>query len=97
MYNDDIPFFNNINRSSGNGNGKDGVSPTVAIVDIENGHKITITDINGSKSFDVINGINGIDGEKGDKGDPYTLTEADKLEIANTVLSLIPDGDEVSY
>lgn len=54
----------------------------------------------GANGKDGVNGIDGKDGEKGDKGDkgdPYTLTEADKLEIANTVLSLIPDGDEVSY
>lgn len=34
---------------------------------------------------------------KGDKGDTYTLTTADKQEIAELVLTLIPDGTEVSY
>ena len=34
---------------------------------------------------------------KGDKGDTYTLTAADKQEIAEIVLTLIPDGTEVSY
>lgn len=44
---------------------------------------------------------------KGEKGDPYTLTEADKAEIVNAVLSSmpsvadiiaeLPDGDEVNY
>ena len=31
------------------------------------------------------------------KGDTYTLTAADKQEIAEIVLTLIPDGTEVSY
>ncbi len=62
-----------------------------------------INGVDGRDGKDGINGIDGKDGEKGekgdkgDKGDSYTLTDTDKLEIANTVLSLIPDGDEVSY
>ena len=42
-------------------------------------------------------------GEKGDAGDigpqgpPYTLTDADKAEIAELVLAAIPDGTEVAY
>ena len=34
---------------------------------------------------------------KGEKGDTYTLTAADKQEIAEIALTLIPDGTEVSY
>lgn len=33
--------------------GKDGVSPTVEIIDIEDGHRIVITDVNGEHSYDV--------------------------------------------
>lgn len=40
--------------------GDDGVSPTVTVTDISGGHRITITDANGSKSFDVMNGTNEI-------------------------------------
>lgn len=42
-------------------------------------------------------GPKGDPGEKGDKGDTYTLTAADKQEIAELVLTLIPDGTEVNY
>ena len=42
-------------------------------------------------------GIRGERGEKGEAGDDYILTEADKTEIADIVLSLLPNGDEVSY
>ena len=43
-------------------NGTDGVSPTVVIADITNGHRVTITDKDGSKSFDVMNGVDGTGG-----------------------------------
>lgn len=36
-------------------------------------------------------------GTPGKDGDTYTLTAADKQEIAELVLTLIPDGTEVSY
>ena len=36
--------------------GTNGVSPTVTVTDINNGHRVTITDATGAKSFDVMNG-----------------------------------------
>lgn len=48
----------------GNG-GKDGISPTVEITPITGGNRITITDINGSKSADVMNGKDGPAGPAG--------------------------------
>ena len=36
--------------------GVDGVSPTITVADINGGHRVTITDANGSTSFDVMNG-----------------------------------------
>ncbi len=85
--------------------GINGYSPIVSIEPIEGGHRVTITDVEGEKSFDVLDGKNGKDGytpikgvdyfdgekgEKGDKGDPYTLTEADKIEITNAVIEALP-------
>lgn len=64
---------------------KDGVSPTVEVTPIENGYSVTITDVNGTNSFEITNGKD------------YVLTEADKAEIANMALALLPDGDEVYY
>lgn len=63
--------------------GADGVSPTVAVSAITGGHRITITDKNGTKTVDVM------DGEDGDPGDPGKTpvrgedywTDADKAEI----------------
>ena len=56
-------------NSSGGGNGEPGFSPTVAISSIDGGNRITITDINGTKTADVMNGKDGAKGDKGDKGD----------------------------
>lgn len=47
--------------------GADGVSPVVAVSAISGGHRVTVTDADGAKSFDVLNGAKG---DKGDKGDP---------------------------
>lgn len=46
-------------------NGKDGVSPSVSVYDINGGHRVTITDKDGNKTFDVMDGK---DGEGGGGG-----------------------------
>lgn len=38
-------------------NGKDGISPTVEVTPITGGNRITITDKDGAKSFDVLDGV----------------------------------------
>lgn len=42
--------------------GRDGVSPTIAVEEITGGHRVTITDAQGTRSFDVLDGTNGDDG-----------------------------------
>ena len=110
VYNQIMELLNRYIEQGGGGgggeNGKDGFSPTVSITPIENGHRVTITDINGDHSFDVMNGekgeqgergeqglqgVQGEKGEQGEKGDPYVLTEADKTEIANSVRAELED------
>lgn len=62
--------------------GADGISPTVTIDSITNGHKVVITDVNGQHSMNVMNGqdgqngrdgIDGRDGQQGIQG-PIGLT-----------------------
>ena len=89
-------------RGGAGGGGGDGFSPIIDITEIDGGHRVTITDIEGTESFDILNGVDGKDGEKGEKGDKgdkcedvkdcndYILTDADKTEIANTVVALLP-------
>ena len=43
--------------------GSDGVSPVVAIDTISGGHRVSITDVNGMQSFDVLDGIDGSGGD----------------------------------
>lgn len=52
-------------EANGGGTGNGGVSPTVEVTEIEGGHRLTITDINGTASVDVMNGTDGQDGEPG--------------------------------
>ena len=56
--------------------GADGFSPTVSIVDIPGGHRVTITDIDGDHVFDVMDGTGGGGGTPYDS-DPEALGVAD--------------------
>lgn len=40
----------------------DGVSPTVTVTDISGGHRVTVTDADGTRSFAVLDGTDGEDG-----------------------------------
>lgn len=51
-------------------NGDDGYSPTITVTDIAGGHRVTITDKNGTQTVDVMNGSKGDPGAPGAKGDP---------------------------
>ena len=61
-------------------NGEDGVSPKITVTAIENGYNVTVTDAEGTQSFEVKN------------GNDYILTPADKQEIIDEVLLEIPSG-----
>ena len=41
---------------SGEFNGQDGLSPTIEVQEISDGHRVTVADINGSQNFDVLDG-----------------------------------------
>ena len=59
--------------------GADGVSPTVEVTEITGGHTVAITDKNGTKTFDVLNGKDGASGSGGGSssggGDVYSMDE----------------------
>ena len=79
--------------------GTDGVSPTISVSNITGGHRITITDKNGTKTVDVMDGsgYSGSDGRgietitrtsgTGAAGttDTYTITYTDKTKSTFTV------------
>lgn len=47
---------------AGEFDGAPGVSPTVAVTAITGGHRVTVTDADGTRSFDVLDGTDGDDG-----------------------------------
>lgn len=64
-------------------NGTNGVSPTVSITETTNGHTVAITDVNGTQSFNVLNGKDGKDGASGgSSGGSSAITYAYDTEIA---------------
>lgn len=79
------------------GGGSGGFSPIIDITEIEGGHRVTITDVEGEKSFDVLNGVDGKDGQNGKDGNDYVLTSADKTEIANAVLDSLQTAEGGLY
>lgn len=75
--------------------GADGFSPTVAVSDIEGGHQVTITDVNGPHIFNVMNGKDGV-GEEGESI-PGPQGPAGKDGFSPTVsVSEIDDGHKVT-
>ena len=59
--------------------GLPGISPTITVMDIPDGHRVTIVDASGTHVMDIMNG------EQGEPGQDYVLTTQDKEEIANDV------------
>lgn len=76
------------------GTGADGISPDVSVEDIDGGHRVTITDKDGTKTVDVMDGSDGEDGKTPVKGTDY-FTDADKQEIAERAAELVevPEPD----
>lgn len=74
------------------------VSPEVSVEAIEGGHRVTVKDVNGTKTFDVMDGEDGADGDC----QLPTITENDDgkfLRVANGKWSAeaIPQAEEESY
>lgn len=69
------------------------VSPTVSVDDVAGGHRITITDVSGTKTFDVM------DGAKGEKGDTGATgangTNGTSVTVTNVSTSTADGGSNV--
>ena len=85
----------------------DGISPTVSIAETDNGHTVSITDVNGTQSFDVTNGTNGSNGTNGTNGTDgvsptVTVTKEGKVatitctDVNGTTTATISDGADGS-
>ena len=68
------------------------ISPTVSITETDNGHTVSITDVNGTQSFEVTNGQNGV-------SPTVTVTKEGKVanitctDVNGTTTATISDGE----
>lgn len=69
--------------------GADGVSPVVTVTEITGGHRVTITDAEGTKTFDVMDGE---DGEGGGTKEVYVQTE-EPTDAPDGSIWINPDGE----
>ena len=65
-----------VSTGGGGENGKDGVSPTITTDKITGGNRLTITDVNGTKTVDIMDGKNGATGPVGPAGSDASVTAA---------------------
>ena len=72
--------------------GADGFSPTVSVTPIPGGHRVTITDKNGPKPFDVMDGEDGQDAEGGGTVDIESV-EAEKVVFTRDMYSAYAIGN----
>lgn len=68
QYTETIKDWENRLRTLENSVGSGGISPLINITPITNGNRVTIVDANGTKSFDIKNGVNGTSGADGKDG-----------------------------
>lgn len=71
--------------------GNDGKSPVVTVTDIENGHRVSITDKDGTKTIDVLNGK---DGKDSPQIDDTTVTDSAPWSSKHIVDMLCPPLEE---
>lgn len=75
-------------------NGKDGTSPVISVSTITGGHRITITDANGTKTVDVMDGSDGKNGNDGASGDDgvtpqFSIGTVETLEAGSAATASI--------
>ena len=74
--------------------GGSGISPIIKVTPIEGGNRLEITDAEGTKVVDIMNGTNGKDGSDGQDGvgGSTGVSEADVLELINQQLGVIENA-----
>lgn len=79
--------------SGGGGGGQDGFSPVITITSITGGHRVTVTDANGTQSFNVMDGTDGKDGEDAvlPQIDTFPVKDSTHLITSGGVASAIED------
>ena len=85
QYIDTLKAWENRLKVVENSMGGSGISPIITITPIDGGNRVEITDAEGTKYFDILNGTDGQDGV----GESTGVTEADVLELINQQLGVI--------
>ena len=78
-------------KASGEFDGEDGFSPVISVTEITDGHRVSITDAEGTESFDVMNGDPGQPGQPGAPGQPGQDGVSPTVSVTP-----ITDGHEVT-
>ena len=88
--------------------GIDGYSPTISVTDIENGHRVTITDKNGTNSYDIVGGSGGVSSNARiadvvlladawiGENTPYSQVVTIPTVTSNTQVDLTPSVEQLS-
>lgn len=71
--------------------GDPGISPTITVTDIAGGHRITITDAQGTQTFDVMDGAEGAAGHDGQDGADGISPVASVSKAGNTATITVTD------
>lgn len=77
--------------------GKDGISPIVSVQDITGGHRVTITDKDGAKTFDVMDGKDGQGGGGGANADWSVNDENADGYVKNRTHYEIPEVTDITW
>ena len=94
QYLDTIKAWENRLEVVENSIGSSGISPIIKVTAIEGGNRLEITDAEGTKVVDIMNGVDGADGKDGQDGvgSSTGVTEDDVLELINQQLGVIENG-----
>ena len=65
QYTETIKAWENRLLAVENSVGSSGISPTINVTPIQGGNRVVIVDANGTKSFNIMDGVNGVDGQDG--------------------------------
>lgn len=71
-------------------NGTNGISPLVTVEEIEGGHRVTVTDINGETFFDVMDGT-------AEQEKTVSAVDLSGFESSGTIIETYSDGSSLTY
>ena len=72
------------------------ISPTVTPTEIAGGHRITVVDIDGTRTFDVMDGERGPQGEQGLKGETGATGYPTDAQVDSAVVDYLTEHPEAT-